>query len=100
MHQCDIAEKKIYGKRSGKTYKNKMVYLKLPLEEETAIGLRREAPVAIGSDATSNCIGLSSLGIGGKGGRMGEGASVIAFAFTISLPYPSGGEVPIIANSD
>ena len=74
------------------------IYLKLPLVDPAAIPLRCDAPVAIGSVVTSNLIGLSTVGIGGKGGRMGEETSDIMPVFNISLPYPSGGEASIIAN--
>ena len=42
-------------------------------------------------DATSNCTGLSSTGMGGNGGRMGDTTSfMILLLDTMVLPYPSG----------
>ena len=61
-------------------------YLKLPLVDPAAIPLRCDAPVATGSVVTSNLIGLSAVGIGGKGGRMGEETPEIMSVFNISLP--------------
>ena len=40
----------------------------------------------MGNDATSNCIGLSSTGMGGSGGSMGEDTSIFVFVFAISFP--------------
>ena len=60
----------------------------------------QDVPAAMDRDATSNCTGLSSTGMGGNGGRMGDTTSfMILLLDTMVLPYPSGGEAPTIAGS-
>ena len=51
-------------------------------------GLIQDVPAAMERDATSNCTGLSSTGMGGNGGRMGDTTSFMILSLdAMVLPY-------------
>ena len=47
----------------------------MTFEDAEPSGLIQDVPAAMERDATSNCTGLSSTGMGGNGGRMGDTTS-------------------------
>ena len=72
----------------------------MTFEDAEPNGLIQDVPAAMERDETSNCTGLSSTGMGGNGGRIGETTSfMILLLDTMALPYPSGGVAPTIAGS-